>query len=130
MEFRYLYRDGGNYKKHASVVFPNPEDLSTVEVSRRINEALQPDGLFMAGQARIPEVFLYEGDRFSQDDHCYHEFSGVDATDRAASDTQGRSIGRFIGEITHEAKLGWKEFDPYDSKGSYGRLLSDAMNNS
>jgi len=127
IEFGYLYRDGGNYKKYGSVIFANPEDLGTDEISRLIHEELMPDGLFIAEQVRIPEVFLYSSGDFSQDDHCFHEFAGVRVTNGTTSDPQARSIGEFITEINDREFIGWETFDPYDSKGSYGWLLSHPM---
>jgi hypothetical protein len=80
--------------------------------------------LFIAGQIRVPEVFLWAGDDFSSDDHCYHELDGARSTENTADDAHHRSIGEFIAEATQEAQRGWQVFDPYDSEGSYGSLLT------
>ena len=82
------------------------------------------DGLFIAGQIRVPDVFLYTDGGFSSDDHCYHEFFGVTSTHEAANDANRRSIKDFIAEASREAALGWQVFDPYDSKGSFGSYLT------
>ena len=124
IEFGYLYRDGGNYKKFGRVIFPNPEGLTGESVNQALRQAFIGGELFIAGQIRVPEVFLYAGGRFSDDDHCYHEFGTARRTADVASDTHGRSIGEFIAEAATASKCGWREFDPYDSKGSLGWFLA------
>ncbi|MCU1296531.1 MAG: hypothetical protein JWO91_809 [Acidobacteriaceae bacterium] len=54
IEFRYLYRDGGNYKKWGSVVFANPEKVAENVVGEAILRALLPHGLFISTQIRMP----------------------------------------------------------------------------
>ena len=124
IEFSYLYRDGGNYKKWGRVVFSNIDELNSESVERELRQAFLEDGLFIASQIRVPEVFLYSVGKFSSDDHCYHEFNCVRQTASRADDTHRRSIGEFLAEITQEARRGWQVFDPYDSEGSYGFLAS------
>src|ERR1700690_4402210 len=115
VEFTYLYRDGGNYKKRGRVVFSNPDELDVGSVGKDLQQAFLPDGLFIASQIRVPDVFLYIGGEFSSDDHCYHEFFGVLSTLEAANDANRRSIREFLAEVNREAVLGWEAFDPYDS---------------
>jgi hypothetical protein len=55
VKFSYLYRDGGNYKKWADVVFSNPEGLSIDLVNKALKHAFMQDGLFIAHQIRIPD---------------------------------------------------------------------------
>jgi hypothetical protein len=123
VEFIYLYRDGGNYKKWGKVIFSNPDGMNTESAERKLRQGFLEDGMFVASQIRVPEVFLYADYGFSSDDHCYHEFDGVRPTTSSADDTHGRSIGEFIVEVIQEAQRGWQVFDPYDSQGSYGALL-------
>jgi hypothetical protein len=120
IEFSYLYRDGGNYKKFSRVVFSNPERLTSESVTKELRQAFIGGELFIAQQIRLPEVFLYSGGRFSYDDHCYHEFDVAKLTADVASDANGRSIGEFLAEVATQAERGWREFDPYDSEGSFG----------
>jgi hypothetical protein len=127
IELVYLYRDGGNYKKWGRVVFSNPSQLTDSSIERELRNAFLEDGLFIANQIRVPEVFLYAGREISFDDHCYHEFSRVCPTTKNADDTHRRSIGNFISEVNRESQLGWQVFDPYDSEGSYGYLLSSRV---
>ncbi|MFZ0800976.1 MAG: hypothetical protein WBQ09_14785 [Terriglobales bacterium] len=124
IEFVYLYRDGSNYKKHGRVVFSNTDQLTPELVGEALEKAFLTDGLFIARQIRLPEVFLYSGGEFSCDDHCYHEFGSLRSTLDVANDEQGRSIGEFLVEVMTEAKRGWQVFDPYDSQGSFGSFLA------
>lgn len=124
VEFMYLYRDGGNYKKWGKVVFSNPDRLDCESVERQLRQAFLQDGLFIASQIGVPDVFLYAGGKFSLDDHCYHEFDRVRPTPGAVDDAHGRSISKFLIDVIREAELGWQAFDPYDSDGSLGSYLT------
>lgn len=114
IRLHYLYRDGSNYKKCAEIVFFNPENLTTGAVTTGLREAFLEDGLFIAHQVRIPEVFLAVEDQLTFDDHCFHEFASVETTSEAPSDPCGRSIRNFMEETATEAKRGWRAFDPRD----------------
>ena len=124
VEFTYLYRDGSNYKKWGRVVFSNPDLLSSDSVENDLQRAFLQDGLFIASQIRVPDVFLYAGEAFSFDDHCYHEFDSARPTLKAADDVHRRTITEFLAEVTKQDDLGWKAFDPYDSEGSLGSHLT------
>jgi hypothetical protein len=127
VEFFYLYRDGGNYKKCGKVIFSNPDGIDTELVARDLRQAFLEDGLFIASQIRVPEVFLYVDYGFSSDDHCYHEFGDVRPTASGADDAHRRSVSQFLVEVIREARRGWRVFDPYDSEGSYGSLLTSRV---
>ena len=111
----YLYRDAGNYKQWAEVVFSNPDMLALEAVTKTLTDAFLPDGLFIAHQVRLPEAFLFnEGDATS-DDHCFHEFAIAEITLEVPNDSHSRTISQFIAEVEREAKCGWKAFDPHDT---------------
>jgi hypothetical protein len=112
VRFQYLYRDGSNYKKWGDVVFSNADDLSIESIRKSLRGSFSDDGLFIAHQVRIPEVFLAEEYELDSDDHCFHEFADVEATSDAQNDPSGRSIGEFMTEAAKEAKIGWRAFDP------------------
>jgi hypothetical protein len=118
VEFRYLYRDGGNYKKRGSVIFSNREGLDIDLAAERLRQAFLPDGLFIAKQVRMPEVFLYKRGRFTDDDHCYHEFDELASTNKSANDRQLRSIQKFLDEAVAEARKGWQTLDLSDNEDS------------
>jgi hypothetical protein len=121
------YRDGGNYKKRGSVIFSNPDQLGSDSLETDLRHAFLEDGLFVAKQIRVPDVFLYADGQFSSDDHCYHEFISISSTTSGSDDTYSRSISDFILEVSYEARRGWRAFDPYDSEGSYSFLLTSRM---
>jgi hypothetical protein len=123
-EFSYLYRDGGNYKKFGRVVFSNPDQVACEAIEKALAEAFLEEGLFIADQVRVPEVFLFANGELSFDDHCYHEFDAIRTTDEEPTDVHLRTIGEFLAEVNQQRRRGWRVFDPYDSGGSYGNLLA------
>src|SRR4051812_15921843 len=96
VKFHYLYRDGSNYKNWGEVVFFNDGDLSLELIAKLLSGSFMEDGLFVAHQVRIPEVFLATEGHLTEDDHCFHEFGEIEATTDAPSDRHGRSISEFI----------------------------------
>ncbi|MBS1527442.1 MAG: hypothetical protein JST19_17475 [Bacteroidetes bacterium] len=58
IKFSYLYRDGGNYKKFDSVVFPNPDNRNLSEIESLIRSKLIDETWFYADEWRVPELFL------------------------------------------------------------------------
>ncbi len=114
IKFSYLYRDGGNYKKWADVVFSNPDGLTPEAVTKALEDAFLQDGLFIAHQIRVPEAFLFGEGHASSDDHCFHELDSVQASLEAPDDGHSRSISQFTAEVNREAKRGWMAFDPHD----------------
>jgi hypothetical protein len=114
IEFAYLYRDGGNYKSRSTVVFCNPERLSPSAIALELRQAFLPDGLFIAHQISLPEVFLYGNGNPTSDDHCFHEFDSVEMTSDSPNDQYGRSVGQFMAEVAKVAQTGWRAFDPPD----------------
>jgi hypothetical protein len=114
IKFHYLYRDGSNYKKWADIVFLNPDNLPTGVVAKGLRKAFLENGIFIAHQVRIPEVFLAAEDQLTFDDHCFHEFASVENTSDTPNDPCRRSIREFMEEVAREAKRGWRAFDPRD----------------
>jgi hypothetical protein len=122
IEFSYRYRDGSNFKKLGSVVFSNPELVDPGMIETTLRQAFW-GSLFIAHQVRVPEVFLYLDGPFAFDDHCYHEFVAVQASDKSPSDGYDRTITEFLSEV--EGLRGrWREFDPHDSHSWAGRTLT------
>jgi hypothetical protein len=125
VKFRYLYRDAGNYKKRGRVIFSNREGLNIDLATKKLLQVFLPDGLFIARQARVPEVFLYRDGKFTDDDHCYHEFDALEPTDEAANDEQRRSLTEFLDEVASEARQGWRTLEPgADDSSLLGFLTS------
>jgi hypothetical protein len=115
IQFNYLYRDGGNYKNTASIVFSNPENLRLFEIKKRLEEAFFQQELFIADQVGIPEVFLFYEFELNEDDHCFHEFSGCEVTNAKPNDKLSRSISDFIDEVENQSAEGWLAFIPSES---------------
>ena len=118
IQFSYLYRDGSNYKRRGQVVFSNPDRLPNDFIEEELRQAFLPDRLFIAGQIRLPNVFLYMDGPFSFNDHCYHEFDLTSPTSETPNDMHRRSITEFVAEARREASRGWQVFDPYDSNSA------------
>jgi hypothetical protein len=121
VKLQYLYRDGSNYKKWGDVVFSNADDLSIESILKSLQQSFPDDGLFIAHQVRIPEVFLAGEYPINEDDHCFHEFADVEVTLDACTDVCNRSIGDFMAEATKEAERGWRAFDPIQRLSGRGR---------
>lgn len=115
IKFSYLYRDAGNYKKWADIIFSNPDGLTVEAVKKALIEAFSQDALFIAHQIRIPEAFLFDRGKATSDDHCFHELDSVELSTEVPNDTHSRSIGQFIAEVKREAQRGWLAFDPHDT---------------
>jgi hypothetical protein len=114
VEFLYRYSDGNNFKKPGSVVFANPEGIGASTIEATLTQTFWDDGLFIAHPVRIPEVFLFLDGPFAFDDHCFHEFVAAQASEKAANDEHGRTIGEFLSEVIREDQKGWQVFDPTD----------------
>jgi hypothetical protein len=114
VKFSYLYRDAGNYKKWAYVIFSNPDRFSLNRTMETLRGAFLQDGLFIASQVRVPEAFFSTNGNATSDDHCFHEFDVVEITLDAPNDPHSRSIREFISEVQREATRGWETFDPHE----------------
>jgi hypothetical protein len=114
VKFIYLYRDGSNFKKWGDVIFSNPNQVSLDKIKAALTRAFQPDGLFIADQISVPEVFLYTRGHVDADDHCFHEFSDVEESTELPNDRLSRSIRDFIKQASKESERGWRAFDPLE----------------
>ena len=112
IKFIYLYRDASNYKNWGEVIFSNPAGLQPQEIEGYFHRCFTGDDTFIASQVRLPEVFFYDCGEPTIDDHCFHEFSSIEATDLPATDKFRRSILEFVRECANAAAPGWLGFDP------------------
>jgi hypothetical protein len=115
IKFSYLYRDAGNYKKWANVVFSNTRGLPVESIRNNLERSFLQDGLFIAHQVRVPDAFFAVGRDSTVDDHCFHEFDAVATTLEIPDDLHARSIDQFIAEVKREAGRGWIAFELYDA---------------
>ena len=117
IKFFYLYRDAGNFKKWAEIVFSNPEGLAPVAITTALRRAFLEGDLFLADQVRLPELFLYTKGHATSDDHCFHEFDAVQISLEFPNDRCKRSISQFIAEAEEGGRHGWVGFDPHGELG-------------
>lgn len=114
IKFNYLYRDGSNYKSWGEVIFLNPENLAVNEVEVKLLNAFLPDKQFTANQISVPEKFLFTNGKFTEYDHCFHEFDCLEICQENPTDVLERSITDFLKDIELASKQGWKAFDILD----------------
>ena len=112
IKFKYLYRDFGNYKNVGSVVFPNPDNISIIEVNEELEKAFHQSIFFVAQQIGLQELFFK--DFPSDDDISFHEFDGVEMSDEAPNDLYKRTIKEFVQLVILESTKGWEVFDPME----------------
>jgi hypothetical protein len=83
IQFNYLYRDGGNYKKYNSVIFTNPTNISLTELSNLIQSKLIDETWFYAEQWNLPDL---RPETFAPDtDPTWHEFESIVYTDESVN---------------------------------------------
>jgi hypothetical protein len=83
IQFNYLYRDGGNYKKYNSIIFANPTNISLTELSSRIQSKLLDERWFYAEQWNLPDL---RPETFDPDtDPTWHEFESIVHTDESVN---------------------------------------------
>lgn len=104
----YLYRDASNYKAWGEVIFRNPDKLNLNEIEERLRSSFDSREYFVASQVFIPEVFLFLDDRFTEDDHFFHEFHAVEFTAEQFTDLYDRSIKTFIEQVEYSSRNGWR----------------------
>jgi hypothetical protein len=111
IKFNYLYRDGSNFKSWEEVIFSNPENLTVEEVEAKLLYVFLPDKQFVASQISISEKFLFANGKFTNYDHCYHEFDCVEICQENPTDKLKRSITDFLKEVELASKNDWEAFD-------------------
>lgn len=112
VKLHYLYRDGSNYKSHATAVFVNPNQLQTKTIWRMLTTAvsdvtLLPDmPYFRPEWVGLPTAFLFEQSPYSRnaDDHFWHELSGVEETAESCAANLYLPIEAFIQELAQTHK--------------------------
>jgi hypothetical protein len=111
IRFAYMYRDAGNYKQRGEAIFFNETHLRLDEIERQIRSRLNDGEFFIARQVHLEERFfevLYD------DDHPWHEFLGVDASDDPAFDPDHehrRDIAEFLSDLEKAHRAGWDEMN-------------------
>jgi len=78
IQFNYLYRDGGNYKKYGSVILANPTALSLHELTSLIRNKLIDQTWFYAADFGVPD--LIPNTFNPETDPTWHEFENIEFT--------------------------------------------------
>lgn len=97
VQFEYLYRDAGNFKKWNTVVFTNPANASVDTLTQQAREVLIDQSYFVAEKAGVPDLHFSSYDEDL--DHGWHEFHGFTPTCKPSSDPQHRSINEFMNAL-------------------------------
>ncbi len=123
IKFSYLYRDASNYKQYGEVVFANPDRMDVRTATEWLRSALREGVHFIASQARVPDVFLWDANAnydpdnppagvgpggyvVNEDDHCWHEFAGLTETNKLPTDEHGRALVQFIKDVAQASASG------------------------
>jgi hypothetical protein len=109
-EFRYMYRDGANYKFGGRIVV---RGTITDDLKRRLQSSLDDGANFIARQVGIPDVFPWEtgdGEYDDEVDHSWHEFNAVERTNEAATDS--RSVSELVAAFEAQKQAGWRCYEP------------------
>ncbi len=89
LEFKYLYRDAGNFKSFSSVIVANPDSLAAEDAESRLRECLIDGTYFIAELVQLPTLF--PSPRIESLDHSWHEFETVEETTSLPSDVMART---------------------------------------
>lgn len=92
IQFNYLHRDSGNWKKFGFKRFSNPEKLPLQEIETKIRQNLI-DGMYF-----YPEKVGIKKFKFHQfcDDYSWYEFESVEVTNYFSVKTSLITIYQFI----------------------------------
>jgi hypothetical protein len=91
----YMYRDGGNYKNHNSVIFGNPDKCVLGQIEPVIRSRLIDGGWFYIQNWGLKDLHFDKWD--DEIDHTFHEFEGIEYTDEQPTDE--RTILVFLEQI-------------------------------
>jgi hypothetical protein len=111
IRFAYMYRDASNYKQHGEAIFSNEKQLPVDEIEKKVRAYLNDGEYFIARQIYLEERFF---DALYDDDHPWHEFVRVEATDNPTFDPEAehkRDIAEFLGELENAHRVGWDEMN-------------------
>lgn len=89
LEFKYFYRDAGNFKSFGSVIVANPDSLAAEDADSRLRECLIDRMYFVAEFVQLPTLF--PSPRIESLDHSWHEFESVEETVSSPTDAMTRT---------------------------------------
>lgn len=108
--FNYMYRDASNYKNAGEVVFENDLGIEDEEEISDLVVAFLEDGEYFVAELVDIDTCYFGG--IYDDDHGYHEFTGVEMTEEKPSDYYRqpepmRTFSEFLKELEEHNKTGW-----------------------
>lgn len=92
IEFRYMYRDCGNWKNDGSVIFGNKYGMPREDIERDVKGVIGTDQLVDAEILKLPTLYFREFPYDPELDHPMHEFIGLSETSDSIDDLEGRDI--------------------------------------
>ena len=111
IRFAYMCQDSSNYKQHGEVIFSNEKQLQMDEIEKKIRACLSDGEYFIARQVAVEERFF---DVLDDDDHPWHEYVSVVATDNPVFDPEHeykRDITEFLSDLEKAHCVGWDEMN-------------------
>jgi len=99
IEFRYMYRDMGNFKNYGEVIFGNRLNHNAEEIHKQIFRILGSDQIIKASDLRIPNLFFTNFPYDPELDHGMHEYFGVSETKLPVNDAEQRDITDILAKI-------------------------------
>lgn len=77
IQFNYLHRDSGNWKKFGSKKFSNPEQFTIEEITLKISQNLIDQSYFYPEKVGIKKFKFHR----HLDDYSWYEFESLEAID-------------------------------------------------
>lgn len=102
IQFNYLHRDSGNWKKFGNKEFSNPDQLSIDEIEKKIRENLIDQQYFYPNQVGIKKFKFHR----YQDDYSWYEFDSVKIVKCwPITKSHLRSIDEFISLLVEKSNM-------------------------
>lgn len=92
MEFRYLYRDYGNWKNYGTVIFGNENGLDKESLQDRVMDLIGVDHFIDVLKLGLPPLYFSDFPYDPKLDHEEHEFCELAETNSPANDLANRDI--------------------------------------
>ncbi len=105
VRFEYLYRDYGNFKNRGEIIFANPNNLTTDDITKMAGDVLIQEASFVAYKANVPDLHFKEYGYDEELDHGWHEFHLFALTEETPNDLLGRNIEEFIKSLRLASKI-------------------------
>ena len=97
IQFEYLYRDYGNFKRWGVIVFSNPNKIDVDRVVSKAEEVLIDGLYFWPSKVSLPDLHFEK--YIDHLDHGWHEFHLFGNTDEAPTDPHNRRIEEFLDSL-------------------------------